>query len=93
MDEATQKKKCHKVKQEADTLYLHGQESHKTTKLPNHNIMIQDVCQTHTGFLTVRPVSENPYEPWLVNSMDHIPIVPLTPLAPTIIFPFFHRIP
>ena len=59
----------------------------KTQSIYCHNIHTDDLGQTHKGSLIIASVSECAYEPWLVDSVDRVLIMSLTPLAPTN-FPF-----
>ena len=43
------------------------EESHKKTKLHNHNVYAEDLAQTHVGSVIIRSVCMSPYDPWVID--------------------------
>lgn len=76
-----------KVKASEISLTLTVKESHRNTKIPNHNIYAEDICQIHVGSLIVTSVSVNPYAHRLFDSVSLALVVSMIPLAPTILPP------
>lgn len=63
-----------------DSPYSHCWDFHKL----HINVYTEDLVLTHTGSLFVTPNSVSASEPCLVDSVDHVLPVSLTPLATTI---------
>lgn len=82
-DQATQcEEKCSKGKQKSQSQpQFPCYDFHKDIKLYSHNIYAKDLSQTHTGSIIVSSVSMNPYEHWLLDSVAHVLVVPLTALV------------
>lgn len=70
-----------------DTLHSRCWQSHENTKPHNCNIYAEGLAQTHKGPVIVTSVSVSLYEFYLVDSVGHILMVSLTPVAPTILPP------
>ena len=81
MRQPSRRKRVPRAGEESETQPLF--ESHKNSKLYNHNMYAEDLAQTHTGSMSVASVSVSPYEPRLVDSVDHVIMVSSIPLAPS----------
>jgi hypothetical protein len=81
LGDATQwKEKASKSRPKSQRYTLsHCLESHKNTKLHNHNIYVEELVKTQAGSMIAASFSMIPFKPCLVVSVGHVLLVLLAP--------------